>query len=252
MDVMKQTFFTKYGVESSLNLSQTQEALNEYRSDPDRVRAQQQKGLQTVNKKYGTNVSNVSQIPEIIAKIKRTVRDRYGVDNVSQLPEVRKKTDETWRVNWGVSHPLKHAKIRSKVMGFRPDVGPNKPEKHFESITKPEVRYTGNYDYRVEIPGKVQAKYPDFVVEPIEKTKTVIEIFGDYWHGEGFRSKYANDYRTDEEHVQQCIDEYASAGYKCIVLWESEVYDWTTLVNRIPDYLIPLSEERNKHEQSSN
>ena len=59
--------------------------------------------------------------------------------------------------------------------------------------------------------GKV--KNPDFIVRPVKETKKVIEIFGRYWH------------KAEEE--AELTERYAEVGYKCLVIWEEEVYNGT-------------------------
>ena len=53
---------------------------------------------------------------------------------------------------------------------------------------------------------------PDFI---IEGQKMVIELFGDYWH--------------KGENPKDRIKEYDDVGYKCLILWESEIYDKTEI-----------------------
>ena len=44
----------------------------------------------------------------------------------------------------------------------------------------------------------------------------IIELFGDYWH--------------KGENPEDKIKEYNDVGYKCLILWESEIYNKTEKV----------------------
>ena len=71
------------------------------------------------------------------------------------------------------------------------------------------IRFTGNRTYPIELNGKT--RYPDFVVEPVAKTKKLIDLFGMF-------------HETEEELV--LLDFYEKAGYECLVVWQNEFYDY--------------------------
>jgi len=82
---------------------------------------------------------------------------------------------------------------------------PNNLELLFDKLTPDSVEYTGNGKYFIVT--KLKTRLPDFTIEGENK---VIEIFGNYWH--------------KGENPKDIIKEYYEVGYKCLVFWESEVY----------------------------
>lgn len=69
------------------------------------------------------------------------------------------------------------------------------------------VVYTGDHKFWVRL--RTRAKNPDFVVRPFRSTKSVIEVFGDYWH--------------DKFEAVDLIAEYQAAGVRCVVLMEHDI-----------------------------
>jgi G:T-mismatch repair DNA endonuclease (very short patch repair protein) len=84
-----------------------------------------------------------------------------------------------------------------------------KPELLFEAFAGERVKRTSDGTFFVTLKGG-KAKNPDFVVRPYRERK-VIEVFGDYWH------------QIEEE--PDLIARYAEAGYRCLIIWEHEIYD---------------------------
>ena len=68
-------------------------------------------------------------------------------------------------------------------------------------------------------------KVPDFV--NINGKKQVIELFGDYWHGEK-RTK-----KNKETAEREKIEHYAQFGFGCLVVWECELKDLETLEKKL-------------------
>lgn len=92
---------------------------------------------------------------------------------------------------------------------------PNNKEKQLLTIlSQNNFVYTG--DWSIEIGGR----NPDF----INKDKNlIVELFGDYWHGEKFRQEKLNDFSSNEEHERERIEYFEKYGYKCLVIWEHEL-----------------------------
>ena len=95
---------------------------------------------------------------------------------------------------------------KNQVIPYRPTT----PERMFIelcNIAKLPFKYVGN--------GKlwIGNKNPDFIDE---KSKIVVEIFGEYWH--------------KEEEIPVIKDYYRKYGWECIVLWD---YDVRRLLNLI-------------------
>lgn len=90
-------------------------------------------------------------------------------------------------------------------------VKPNKPETMMigilNEIAPNEWKYVG--DGQVVINGRI----PDFI--NINGKKQIIEVFGDYWHGERARCY--------EETEEGRIELFKLYGYSTLVVWESEL-----------------------------
>lgn len=97
---------------------------------------------------------------------------------------------------------------------------PTKPEVDLFNlcyINRFPVKYVGDWSFPIFLPKKLARKYgkkfvnPDFIVEPIEETKKIILLNGDYYH-------------TDEE-AEMDMKLYHELGYDCLIIWESELED---------------------------
>jgi G:T-mismatch repair DNA endonuclease (very short patch repair protein) len=107
------------------------------------------------------------------------------------------------------------------------NIKPNKSEdiliKIFEKLEL-DFKYVG--DFSVMIDGK----NPDFINED---KKLIIELFGDYWHGEKHRREIYNDFSSNEEHEIQRINHFKKDGWKCLVIWEEELKNIDKLQEKI-------------------
>lgn len=83
-------------------------------------------------------------------------------------------------------------------------IRPTRPEIIIKNITN-KIIYVGNGKLWVSFKNG-RRKNPDFKI--IEQRK-VIEVYGDYWH------------RNDNP--EELIYQYAQIGYKCLIIWESEI-----------------------------
>lgn len=88
--------------------------------------AVKKKAEQTNLKRYGTKhassndqirakISAVKKTVEYQDRVKKTVRDRYGVDNVFQSEEIKDKIKNNMLANHGVENPQQSEKIRDKT-----------------------------------------------------------------------------------------------------------------------------------------
>lgn len=98
-------------------------------------------------------------------------------------------------------------------------VSKNKLETKFENILKKlkieSFKYVGDRSFWIG------GKNPDFVNTD---QKMVIELFGDYWHGNKFTGKENNKHELD------IINHYKNNGYKTLILWENEINNNLKLV----------------------
>jgi len=112
---------------------------------------------------------------------------------------------------------LSYRKERIIKMRKGAHVRPTIPEKKLGELLQEacpdEYKYTGNDTFMI---GR---RFPDYV--NINGKKKVVEMFGDFWH--------------KGQNTQDKIDEYASYGFGCLVIWESDLKHETkeSLINRI-------------------
>jgi G:T-mismatch repair DNA endonuclease (very short patch repair protein) len=137
-----------------------------------------------------------------------------------QSVEARRKMSEAAKRRW------RNPAYRERAMRtFRrvTHIRPTSPEltmrcildRHFPG----EWKYTGDGDMII---GRYN---PDFT--NINGQKAVVEVFGDYWHGER-RAGVPND-----RAVADRIAYFAKYGFACAVIWEREVKDEQLVVSRI-------------------
>jgi len=103
---------------------------------------------------------------------------------------------------------------------------PTKPEKQFDKLLQElfpnEYRYVGD--------GTVLIGYknPDFI--NVNGQKKLIEIYGDYWHGEQRTG------RTKIEEENQRINHFIRYGYQTLIIWEYELEDINDVVNKLKEF----------------
>jgi len=97
---------------------------------------------------------------------------------------------------------------------------PNNYEKIIISILPESYEYTGNYSLWIG------GKNPDFINK---KEMKIIEFFGYYHHEEVTGIK-------NEDHERDRIEHFEKYGYRCLVIWEKDLYDITKLKNMILNF----------------
>lgn len=90
-------------------------------------------------------------------------------------------------------------------------------DRHFPG----EWRYTGNG--QVVIGGF----NPDFT--NVNGQKSVVEVFGDYWHGQQKTG------RTRDVEVGRRIAHFAKYGFRCAVIWEHEAKDEALVLTKVSE-----------------
>lgn len=127
----------------------------------------------------------------------------------SPTEETRKKIRETFHGRYSVEQRQEwaaNAGRRSMMSGHRPII--NKPEKEILRIGGGLLRFVGDCSFWIRFPNG-KRKNPDFVVLPFGETKRVIECYGRHWHR--------------NHNPQDLVDQYASVGIKCLVVWDDEI-----------------------------
>ena len=173
-----------------------------------------------VRKKNGRAhlLENLSE--ETKAKMRKPHPSIRGENNPAKHPEVRIKI-RTKNIERWQDPEYKERQLKAMMKAFH--VKPNKLEKFFEKLFRQlspdEWKYVGDGQFILG------GKCPDFV--NINGQKKIVELFGDYWHGEKFTG------RTKEEEEKQRIDHFAKHGYQTLVIWEHELEDIDILTDRI-------------------
>ena len=88
---------------------------------------------------------------------------------------------------------------------------PNKPEMLIHQLTPANVRYTGDGDFWRTLPNGKHSN-PDFIVEPIKKTRKVIFHHGLFWHKDELKDR-----------GQELIQLWDEIGYECLIIWEDKL-----------------------------
>lgn len=269
---IRQTNLFKYGVEnpsqnSEIRAKQLATNIERYGDEQTlRVPEIRAKGKQTLIERFG--VDDAAKSPEIKEKIRQTNLERYGVEWTTQDFETRQKmnlslikllsTEEGRQIysfthneykykltclqKYGSTHPMKNLEYARKHLEHSRRAGPNKLELLFNSLY-PFFCFSGNGAFWKPISSTGKNRNPDFCFPVYSKfngspsfkyVTHVVEIFGDYWHGEKKTGE------PNEIHAQKTIDAWAEAGLKCLVVWEHELKDsnLTKLDERIQNFLI--------------
>lgn len=92
-------------------------------------------------------------------------------------------------------------------------------------IAPHEYRYNGDCRRGMIFGGKI----PDFV--NVNGHKKVIEMFGDWWHGERVTG------RTKGQEESKYMNHYKKFGYSCLIVWESELNDVDALKEKVRSFV---------------
>lgn len=111
--------------------------------------------------------------------------------------------------------------VRAARAGAR--VKPNRPEKKLEKILG--RLFPG--EFRMNVLGRVviDGRVPDFV--NVNGKKVLVELFGDYWHGEERRG------HSEKEEERERKLHFKKWGFKTVIVWESELKNERLVRQRI-------------------
>jgi very-short-patch-repair endonuclease len=169
---------------------------------------------------------NPMKRPEVIAKAvaanRGMKRSLEGIENMSVAQKKRYEDPEQIRLLSIARKKLWQIPDYQIAQKMARNMSPNKSEillgTILEKLFPDQFNFVG--DYSLFIGGKC----PDFV--HVSK-HLVIELFGDYWHGEERTST------SNEQHVQERIDHFARYGYEAVVVWEHELEDLNKLKKKL-------------------
>lgn len=173
----------------------------------------------TLKQKYGENIINVGQIPEVKKKVKKTFFKHYGVDNIWKTKEYAEFTSKRWA---SYTPERKHELI---LKWSHQDGRISKLENKIVNILN-----------ELNIPIETQFKFPRFFHKYdilIKNTNIIVEIQGDFWHAnpnkynENDLLNFPNGLQYSAKQLwlkdKQNIDYAESQNYKVIQIWESDI-----------------------------
>jgi hypothetical protein len=232
-----------------------------------RVPEIRERGRETMLRLYG--VEDAAQSPDIRLKIQETNMERYGVPWTTIHPETREKqyvtqvdnfgglffsTDvgkeicrETWperkirieatnMTRYGAPHPMQNREYAANHLLHSRRAGPNSIERRLQELF-PQLMFTGDGSYWRFLERLGKNKNPDFVLpgpdpeRPFSGATAVVEVFGDYWHGEAMTGKPC------VEHELETVAAWNDAGLRCLVVWENEFSDEPKMFSRVKGFL---------------
>lgn len=194
----------------------------------------------TLIKNYG--VDNVSKAEEIKEKKRLSALEKYGVENVFMAEEIKQKSRKTMLEKYGSEHVsgtdlFGLSKLRSHVSKFQESV---------ESILNRH-----NIEFKSEVANLAKAynKIMDREYNPrvdiyVEEFNTVIECYGDVWHGNPKKykpsdiiCKYSGDTEVKDiwEFDHERENQIKSFGFNLIIIWE---YDMNQNKQKAEQYII--------------
>ncbi len=172
---------------------------------------------------------------------KKTISKKASISmkKLWQDPEFRRKKCEAKIGNQNALgfQYSKKAKRKKSVIAKKQWQNPEYREKQLKAIltgnrdkpTKPERRLRNGLnkmfpnEYKFVGDGKIWIGYknPDFI--NVNGQKKIIEMFGNFWHGEKYRLLTFNDNSSNKKHEQQRIKHFARYGFKALIVWENEL-----------------------------
>ena len=119
----------------------------------------------------------------------------------------------------------KQKRIKTIMRGAKrksPNIPKRKLGKFLQKLFPNQWKYVGSGAFILA------GKCPDFV--NINGQKKIIEMFGDYWHGEG-KTGIPN-----KQHEQERIDVFVKEGYQTLIIWQHELKDIEKLKYKLREF----------------
>ena len=154
-------------------------------------------------------------------RAKRAIEVNQWCRSPEHLRRVSDKSKQNWlnpvyRENWlkktEYCRTIEHMAYMNKCR--LESSKPNKPETLLGNILN--QKYPNEYQYVGNGKRIINGLIPDFINTD---RKEVIEHFGSYWH--------RNDNPEDR------IIRFSNAGFKCLIIWENELRDISTVLNKV-------------------
>jgi len=144
-------------------------------------------------------------------------KGKIGVYSKEVIESISEKVKELWK------NPEFVKKIYKSLAH-----GMNKEESKINEITENlDYKYTGDFSFMIG------GKSPDFT--NFEKKK-VIEFFGSWYHGEEYRRRIYNDFKSNKDHEIERIEHFKKYGFDCLIIWGDELKSKDLLVQKIKNF----------------
>lgn len=197
-----------------------------------------QKTEATNIEKYGHRHNFCKEHPSRI-KWESELKESYDVINVFQRDDVKALIEQTFIERYGVTNPMHVEEIRQKAWNTTFErhgvyFGVLKSRKpHWQYTSKPQNKLYEYLDSLNILYEKEKSVYPYFV--DAISNKTVIELFGDFWHANPIKYKetdilkFPMNYRPTAKDIwekdKRRIEYIKSKGYNVIIIWENDIND---------------------------
>lgn len=188
------------------------------------------KAKETSYERYGTE--NPTGHPLIREKIKETLKTNYGSEytNINQIPVVQERKRQLAYARHGVSHPSKLQEIKDKKLKTYLDrYGVSSPFQIYEptytsKLEKEVVQYIKSI-YKGTVIENSQSIISPFELDIyIPEYKLAIEFNGNYWHSFENLSKNSNKTKREIQFYHQ--NKFKMCENKGIILYSVWEYDW--------------------------
>lgn len=165
-----------------------------------------------------------------LAKRLVTSMARYGAPTPLRNPDIAKAVEQkrkaTCQARYGADSPFSAGLVKP--------LAKNRLERRVEMLGGSRLVYTGDHKYWIQCrdaAGKWINRNPDFVVYDVDqlakvasgvypnsvRTGQIVEVLGDYFHGQKLKGMSGAAYAAMR------LAEYASVNVQCLIIWESEV-----------------------------
>lgn len=135
---------------------------------------------------------------------------RESQKQIRQSEEFREKVSQVMLKTW--QDPEYAQKILTQFLRQ------TRPEKEMEQLL--DELFPGEYKYVGDGQFIIGGKNPDFI--NINGQKKIIEVYGDYWHA--------------DDDPQERIDFFHRYGFDCLVIWESELQEVDSVVEKLVEF----------------
>ncbi len=167
------------------------------------------------------NISESLKGHYVSEQAKKKMRDSH----LGQVPDIkgkhhskkiRKRLSEIGKEKW---RDPKYREKQLKTIFAGHNTSPNKPERRVRNgLNK---MFPGEYKFVGDGQVFIGGRSPDFI--NVNGQKKIIEMFGDFWHGEKYRLLAFGDKLSNKEHENQRIKHFAKYGFKTLIVWQKEL-----------------------------